>query len=420
MTSELAGWLLHSVLALSAGIGVVLLLRRGFRRCFGARLGYALWLLPPAAMSAAWLPALPGDAVPVSILGGFAAVAAMPAAATAGQASSLDALSWGLLLWATGVVAVAVLMVRRHRRFVRQLGVLQPLGGGHFASDAVDGLPALVGLLRPRIVVPADFEHRYSPLERELMFEHERNHLRRGDLWSNALLALLQCVFWFNPLLHLAAGRFRHDQELACDAAVLARHPGAARRYGEAMLKTRLLAGGVPLACHWGRTHPLKERIRMLTFPAVSPRRFLAGAVLLAAAIATTATAAWATQPVDTGAAPPEPSSAAGPSYNRMSAPGQAIDATGSPLTGTVVLDVLVGTDGAPLEVEIARSSGHEALDVAAATAVQGWLFNPAVRDGEPATARVRVPIRFEAGGDSAPAVTVEGALDTLTIRSGE
>lgn len=420
MVSELAGWLLHSVLALSAGIGVVLVLRHGFRRCFGVRLGYALWLLPPAAMAAAWLPALPGDSIPVAILGGFAAVNAMPAAAAAGSTSVIEPLSLALLLWATGAIALAVLIVRRHRRFVRHLGVLQPRGGGFFASDAVDGLPALVGLLRPRIVLPADFEHRYSPLERELMFEHERNHLRRGDLWSNTLLALLQCVFWFNPLLHLAAGRFRHDQELACDAAVLARHPGAARRYGEAMLKTRLLTGGVPLACHWGRTHPLKERIRMLTFPSVSPRRFLAGALVLAAVIATTATAAWAAQPVDAEARSPDPSAATGPSYNRMSPPAQSVDAEGSPLTGTVVLDVLVGTDGSPLEVAVERSSGHEALDTAGQTAVQGWLFNPAIRDGEPATARVRVPIRFEAGGDPAQATPVEGALDTLSVRSGE
>lgn len=419
MASDLAAWLLHSVLALSAGIGVVLLLRHGFRRCFGARLAYALWLLPPAAMAAVWLPALPGDSTPVVILGGFAAMGAMPAAATAATAASISPLPWVLLLWAAGATAATAVMIGRHRRFVLHLGVLRPRGG-HFASDAVDGLPALVGLLRPRIVVPADFEQRYSPQERDLMFEHELNHLRRGDLWSNAVLALLQCVFWFNPLIHFAASRFRHDQELACDAAVLARNPGVARRYGEAMLKTRLLAGGAPLACHWGRTHPLKERILMLKFPAVSPQRFLTGAFVLAAAIATTTTAAWATQP--TGARDGSTAKAADSqlSYNRMSAPAHRTDATGAPLTGTVVLNVLVNTDGSPLEVEVDQSSGHGELDTAAQTAVRGWLFNPAVRDGEPAIGRAKVPIRFAAGDESAEAVRVEGALDTLTVRVGE
>jgi beta-lactamase regulating signal transducer with metallopeptidase domain len=107
-------------------------------------------------------------------------------------------------------------------------------------ADAVAGLPAAIGLLRPIIVVPSDFEQRYSDEQQALMRTHEREHIARGDLALNAIVALLRCVYWFNPLLHYAVRHYRHDQELSCDQRVIRRHPQARRAYGEAMLKTLL------------------------------------------------------------------------------------------------------------------------------------------------------------------------------------
>src|SRR3546814_1664118 len=108
----------------------------------------------------------------------------------------------------------------------------------------------MVGL-RARIVLPADFDVRYSADERALILAHERIHRARGDVAGNALMAALRCVYWFNPLLWIAADRFRRDQELACDATVVARHPHARRASGEAMVKTQLSAMPAPLAYHW-------------------------------------------------------------------------------------------------------------------------------------------------------------------------
>ncbi len=62
---------------------------------------------------------------------------------------------------------------------------------------------------------------------------------------------------------------------------------------------------------------------------------------------------------------------------------------------GLVLLRVQVGTDGRPLRVDLARSSGHASLDRAALRAVKAWRFRPARRDGEAVTAEVEVPIRF-------------------------
>ncbi len=136
--------------------------------------------------------------------------------------------------------------------------------GAIWHAESGDMGPALLGLFRQKIIVPADFATRYDAVEQALIVAHEERHALRGDPLSNAIAALLQCAFWFNPLIHSAASRFRFDQELACDADVIERHPGREKPYAQAMLKTQ--TGGAPAlaACHWQSSHPLKERIMFL------------------------------------------------------------------------------------------------------------------------------------------------------------
>lgn len=62
---------------------------------------------------------------------------------------------------------------------------------------------------------------------------------------------------------------------------------------------------------------------------------------------------------------------------------------------GTVMVRVEVGTDGAPLSVDIAERSGSRDLDRAAVEAVRRWRFQPAQRDGQPVVGAVTVPIDF-------------------------
>jgi len=65
-------------------------------------------------------------------------------------------------------------------------------------------------------------------------------------------------------------------------------------------------------------------------------------------------------------------------------------------LTGTVLLQVLVGLDGRPIEVKVAESSGHRELDEAArAQVMKRWSFRPATRNGQAVQAIGMVPIEF-------------------------
>lgn len=92
------------------------------------------------------------------------------------------------------------------------------------------------------------------------------------------------------------------------------------------------------------------------------------------------------------------PPLASGSQLQTISAPSPAYPpaAIRGGLTGTVELEILVGTDGRPLEVRIVRSSGHHLLDQAARKIVLSqWRFHPAIRDGRPVQALGRVPIAF-------------------------
>src|SRR5690606_9663858 len=159
--------------------------------------------------------------------------------------------SFLLATWLAGLLISATSCAMAQHRFVRSLGRVERRADGLHQASGDAGLPAAIGLLRPRIVVPPDFDRRYDAAERELVRLHGQMHVRSGALPANAAAAALRCLFWFNPLIHVALRRFRQDQELACDQRVLDRRPCSRRTYGAAMLKTQLAAVPLPLACTW-------------------------------------------------------------------------------------------------------------------------------------------------------------------------
>lgn len=316
MATELLAWLGRGALATTAALLLVLVLRGLVRRRFGAGVAYGLWLLVPAALLAVSLPA-PGPDIATAVVGAGTVAPADPlpsvrvGMATAlqpvvGLASGTATLTPAVLAtaWGLGAMAMLLWLCRLQRRFVSSLGGLTRRDDGVFVAASPSASPAAVGLLRARIVLPADFFRRYSDDEAALIVAHECEHVRRGDIRINGCVAALRCLFWFNPLLHWAASRFRFDQELACDAAVLARHPHSRRAYADAMLKTQLAVLGLPVGCHWQSSQSLKERILMLKRPLPGRTRARLGAFVVCCAIAFTGFAAWATQPSSVVAPP--------------------------------------------------------------------------------------------------------------------
>jgi periplasmic protein TonB len=83
-------------------------------------------------------------------------------------------------------------------------------------------------------------------------------------------------------------------------------------------------------------------------------------------------------------------------SYLKNQPPKYPLSARKSKQQGVVLLEVRVSTDGRPKSVGIQKSSGVEALDVAALEAVKSWQFVPARRGSSVVEASVIVPIEFK------------------------
>jgi beta-lactamase regulating signal transducer with metallopeptidase domain/lipopolysaccharide export system protein LptA len=285
--------LLKVNLAAGAAILAVVALRKTARSRFGARLAYGLWLLPALAGAAVLLPArqvvVVRTAAPMVAAFKIGHSLGEPsAAAVAAAPRGMDGPAMLVALWLAGVGGATLLMAVLQHRFLtraRQGGVG----------------PAVVGLIAPRIFIPRDFAERYSPPEQALVLAHEQVHLERQDSRLNGLVAALQCLNWFNPLVHLAARLMRIDQELACDEAVTNRFPEARRAYAEVLMKAQMAVLPLPLGCYWPSRsqHPLVERVAMLKRPRIGRTRWRAGAVALGCLWAGAGVAAWASQPAE-------------------------------------------------------------------------------------------------------------------------
>ncbi|MEO1149954.1 MAG: M56 family metallopeptidase [Pseudomonadota bacterium] len=81
--------------------------------------------------------------------------------------------------------------------------------------------PLVTGLIRPTIILPAQFDSLYTANEQHMILLHECMHVRRGDLWVTLAALCFRAVNWHNPAIHMGWRPFRTDQEAACDASVL-------------------------------------------------------------------------------------------------------------------------------------------------------------------------------------------------------
>lgn len=274
---------IQQTLMLSLAV-IVLRAARPLLRRQGAGLTYAAWSLVPMLMLTPTLPR--PSAEPLRL-----ALTAAGAPAAVGMASipmpTPGSTAPWLALWLAGTVVVLGVQGWRQWRLAR-LGERLPAGSS----------PALVGLLNPRLALPADFDQRFTRGERELILAHEAVHRERLDNLWNLWATLLVALHWWNPLAWWGARRMQADQELACDSAVLAARPGCGPTYARALLAAHnLQPQAAPIASRWASAHPLVERIAMLNHPRHASHRRI---VLMGCALAACAGLAWAGQAVAT------------------------------------------------------------------------------------------------------------------------
>jgi beta-lactamase regulating signal transducer with metallopeptidase domain len=283
MVNDILHALLSASLIASMMIPLLCVVRVPLRRAFGAQIAYMAWAAVPAAMLA--MATLSSAHMPAPVQHIAAPLHHLADASASPASNGPQWQQWLLAAWLVVAVAILVWYSVAHHRYRQRLGPLRPDGDIYHSMNTDEG-PAVVGLWRPVIVLPADFATRYTPQEQQLILAHEAVHVRRCDPLMNAICAVMQCVLWFHPLVHLAARRFRLDQELACDAAVMRHHPMLKRSYADAMLKTQISTQTALIHCQWQSTHPLKERLMQLQKTPPTLFRRVAGRIAVTTFIA--------------------------------------------------------------------------------------------------------------------------------------
>jgi beta-lactamase regulating signal transducer with metallopeptidase domain len=256
---------------------VILALRIPTRRYLGPHAAYLLWLAAPLAFIASLIPGAEAETAAAA-----AAAAARPIAGALPAAVPVAVLG---AAWLGGATLAAGLVLFGQLRFLAH-------------ARAGRAGPAVVGVICPRYVTPSDFADTFSDAERALIRAHERAHIDRDDPKVNAFITAAQIICWFHPLIHVAAWYARLDQELACDATVMAGRSRQRRLYAQTMLKAQMTSTPLPLGCQWiAGVHPLETRIALLKAPAMGDFRRLAGGWIAGGMALAAGYAAWAAQP---------------------------------------------------------------------------------------------------------------------------
>jgi HEAT repeat protein/beta-lactamase regulating signal transducer with metallopeptidase domain len=137
------------------------------------------------------------------------------------------------MMWLVGRLVIGAVLLRR---VVRKGTALDNTEWRHPLLEAADRLalerlPRLVmsdrlpmpfacGVLDPAIVLPTGAAEWDDRRRRAVLF-HELAHLARYDLIGNALGQLACAVYWFHPLVWVAARKLRVESERAADDLVL-------------------------------------------------------------------------------------------------------------------------------------------------------------------------------------------------------
>jgi len=267
-------WLLSATLRASALAVVILCIQYVLRRRLPAAWQYALWLPMLAVLVLPVLPEAPFGLVshqaaeptaavvaPMSMTSGFAALetSSEGTAPAPGLAAKLNYFAIAWLAGACVVLAAGAFGYQRNMRRIRLSSSAPDRRLQAAIEEAAEkvGLkrvpqvlispdvasPAVTGLVRPALLLPAGFPDGFSGVEARLILLHEFTHLKRLDLPLNWLMFVLQALHWFNPLLWFAFARMRADREAACDARVLSIDATDRRaEYGGALLKLQCTA----------------------------------------------------------------------------------------------------------------------------------------------------------------------------------
>ena len=103
------------------------------------------------------------------------------------------------------------------QRLANRLGVARPLTLLRGEALAV---PITWGIVYPAVLLPQESDN-WSEERRRFVLVHEMAHVKRFDALTQLLAQFAIALFWFDPLVWVAAHQMRVEREHACDDYVL-------------------------------------------------------------------------------------------------------------------------------------------------------------------------------------------------------
>ena len=207
-----------------------------------------------------------------------AGAATLPASvrATVPSVQPAQFLAWVVMVWLAGAAAfwmrlaggwvvaarMRSMLVRRAppewqetlRELGARIGLSRPV---RLLVSALVQVPAVVGWLRPVVLVPVGALGGLPAEHLEALLLHELAHIRRHDYLVNMLQSVAEALLFYHPAVWWVSGHIRAERELCCDdvavsvcgdALTYARALAQLESYRPAHLSAALAANGGSLA----------------------------------------------------------------------------------------------------------------------------------------------------------------------------
>jgi len=233
-----------------------------------------------------------------------------PAIATSGEQFS-KFLPWFVYFWMSGVCLLAirslggwVVLRRLTRRAARPMAPiwqhrmerlaqrLQISRAVKLCESAVAEVPAVVGWMRPVVLLPACALSGLQPDQLEALLAHELAHIRRNDYLINLLQTCVETLLFYHPAVWWVGSQIRRERENCCDDLAV-EVCGNALAYARALTQLEQLRCGLPQLAMAATGGSLLQRIQRL-MPSPKPPRVSSAGWLVAAAMTVIAIAGWA------------------------------------------------------------------------------------------------------------------------------
>jgi beta-lactamase regulating signal transducer with metallopeptidase domain len=165
-----------------------------------------------------------------------------------------------------------------------------------FFESAYVKVPMVIGHLKPLILIPAGLLAGLPAEQIEAVLLHELAHIRRHDYLVNAMQAVMETVYFFNPGLLWISNLLRDERENCCDDIALA-HTRNKKQFVQALIsfKEHALYNTQPAVAFPGRKNQLLQRVSRILgnqYPSFAPAEkisFAAGTLIIGMVLATVA-----------------------------------------------------------------------------------------------------------------------------------